>query len=160
MGSVDPTAPLSTYTGIDSKLLLILFSLVIVIIIARIIRLKLLTLLLLLIFGFLTIFLARFAWDNILTGYQQDRVVSFLNPSSDTLGSEWQVRQAGIAIASGQIFGKGLLMGTQTNYGLLPYAYTDFAYAAFCEQFGMVGAFIIVACLNAHIRIFVLGNIR
>jgi rod shape determining protein RodA len=90
-------------------------------------------------------------WNNFLTEYQRDRVVAFANPESDPLGAEWQVTQAQIAIASGQIFGKGILQGTQTSSGLLPYAYTDFAYAAIVEQFGLVGSIFVLGLMYALI---------
>lgn len=86
----------------------------------------------------------QWGWQNILSSYQQERITAYLNPESDPLGAYWQVNQAQIAIASGQIWGKGLLQGTQSNLGLLPFAYTDFAYAALAEQFGFWGCLIII----------------
>ncbi len=102
---------------------------------------------------------AGFLWQNALTEYQQDRIVGFLDPEADPLAAGWQVNQAKIAIASGQLFGKGFLQGTQTNLGILPYAYTDFAYAAFSEQFGWVGASaLLLIYLTLIIRLSVLAE--
>lgn len=85
-------------------------------------------------------FSGTLVWNNLLTDYQRDRFLAFADPVEDPLGSQWQVRQARVAIASGQILGKGFMQGTQINYGLLPYAYTDFAYSGITEQFGMIGS--------------------
>jgi len=93
-------------------------------------------------------FSGNIAWNNLLTDYQRDRITAFSAETADPLGAQWQVRQAQIAIASGLIPGKGFLQGTQINYGLLPYAYTDFAYAAVTEQFGLVGASIILILIS------------
>jgi rod shape determining protein RodA len=78
-------------------------------------------------------------WEQLLTPYQRERITAYVNPNSDPLGSQWQINQAQIALAAGQVFGKGLLQGTQVNYDLLPYAYTDFIFVAIGEQLGLVG---------------------
>lgn len=72
--------------------------------------------------------------------YQQDRINSFLNPESDLRGAGYQVQQSKIAVGSGGIFGKGANQGTQTQGDFLPVPYTDFIFAAFCEEHGFVGA--------------------
>ncbi len=159
LGIVQIPEVVTNYTAMDTSLILFILTLLLTILLSKIFRLKIVLALIVLLAGFLSIKGVEVIWDNVLTGYQQDRVTAFLNPSSDPLGSQWQVRQAEVAIASGQIFGKGLLQGTQTNYGLLPYAYTDFAYAAFNEQFGAVGALVIITLLLGTIwRVFYLGN--
>lgn len=88
--------------------------------------------------------IAEFSWNVILTDYQRDRVITFVDPERDPLGAFWQVQQAQIAIASGQITGRGILQGTQSTSGLLPFAFTDFAYAAYIEQFGFLGACLLI----------------
>lgn len=130
------------FQGID--ILLVLVSLGLTILIMQLGRLKLSVVVSLFIVGVVGSQLANFAWNNVLTNYQKDRIVAYVDPSADPLGLHWQVRQAEIAVASGQIAGKGFLQGTQSSSGLLPFAYTDFAYAAFAEQFGLIGAFILL----------------
>lgn len=103
---------------------------------------------------------SNWGWNNLLTDYQQQRVEAFANPDSDPLGSQWQVQQSKIAISSGGLIGRGLLQGTQTNSGLLPFAYTDFAYAAIAEQLGTLGSFSVLTVLGLIImRIVHIANI-
>jgi rod shape determining protein RodA len=75
-----------------------------------------------------------------LKPYQQARIDAFINPDSDPRGSGYQIRQSLIAVGSGGIWGKGANMGTQTQGDFLPIPYTDFIFAAFCEEHGFVGA--------------------
>jgi len=75
-----------------------------------------------------------------LKPYQQARINAFLNPDSDPKGAGYQIKQSLIAVGSGGIFGKGANQGTQTQGDFLPVPYTDFIFAAFCEEHGFVGA--------------------
>jgi rod shape determining protein RodA len=75
-----------------------------------------------------------------LKPYQQARINAFINPDSDPRGSGYQIRQSLIAVGSGGIWGKGANKGTQTQGDFLPIPYTDFIFAAFCEEHGFVGA--------------------
>jgi rod shape determining protein RodA len=77
---------------------------------------------------------------KLLKPYQRARVTAFINPDSDPKGSGYQVRQSLIAVGSGGIWGKGTNKGTQTQGDFLPIPYTDFIFAAFCEEHGFVGA--------------------
>ncbi len=81
-----------------------------------------------------------FATGKRLKPYQQARINAFLNPDSDPKGSGYQIRQSLIAVGSGGIWGKGTNKGTQTQGDFLPIPYTDFIFAAFCEEHGFVGA--------------------
>lgn len=136
-------------------LVLIVFTIILSLILIKFLRLKLIIIGLLIITATIFSMSLDFVWNNVISGYQQDRIVAFLNPDADPLGAQWQVTQAKIAIGSGQIFGKGFLKGTQSNLGLLPFAYTDFAYAAFTEQFGLVGSVLMLGLFYALIlRIF------
>jgi rod shape determining protein RodA len=74
-----------------------------------------------------------------LKGYQQARINSFINPDTDPKGSGYQIKQSLIAVGSGGIWGKGTNKGTQTQGDFLPIPYTDFIFAAFCEEHGFVG---------------------
>jgi rod shape determining protein RodA len=82
------------------------------------------------------------AWKSgkHLKPYQQARIDAFINPDSDPRGSGYQIRQSLIAVGSGGIWGKGANKGTQTQGDFLPIPYTDFIFAAFCEEHGFVGA--------------------
>jgi len=82
------------------------------------------------------------AWKTgkFLKPYQKARLTSFINPDNDPQGSGYQIRQSLIAVGSGGIWGKGANKGTQTQGDFLPIPYTDFIFAAFCEEHGFIGA--------------------
>jgi rod shape determining protein RodA len=82
-------------------------------------------------------------WSNLHT-YQQKRVLIFLNPESDPLHAGYHVTQSKIALGSGGIWGKGLMEGTQSHLNFLPEKQTDFIFTMFGEEFGMVGALIMI----------------
>ena len=71
--------------------------------------------------------------------YQKQRVLTFLNPEQDPLGSGYHIIQSKIAIGSGGLQGKGWLQGTQSQLEFLPERHTDFIFAVFSEEFGLVG---------------------
>jgi len=77
---------------------------------------------------------------KLLKPYQKARLTSFMDPDSDPRGSGYQIRQSLIAVGSGGIWGKGANKGTQTQGDFLPIPYTDFIFAAFCEEHGFLGA--------------------
>ncbi|CAE6939000.1 SEDS family protein MrdB [Pseudomonas marincola] len=78
-------------------------------------------------------------WFFVLHQYQKQRVLTFLNPESDPLGSGWNIIQSKAAIGSGGVLGKGWLMGTQSHLDFLPESHTDFIIAVLAEEFGLVG---------------------
>ena len=78
-------------------------------------------------------------WLFVLREYQKQRVLTFLNPESDPLGSGWNIIQSKAAIGSGGVLGKGLLLGTQSHLDFLPESHTDFIIAVLAEEFGLVG---------------------
>ncbi|UAW99172.1 rod shape-determining protein RodA [Halopseudomonas nanhaiensis] len=78
-------------------------------------------------------------WFFVLHQYQKQRVLTFLNPESDPLGTGWNIIQSKAAIGSGGVFGKGWLQGTQSHLDFLPEGHTDFIIAVLAEEFGMVG---------------------
>lgn len=84
-----------------------------------------------------------------LAPHQQQRILTFLNPDSDPLGSGYNVIQSKIAIGSGGLFGKGFLQGTQTQLNFLPAQWTDFIYCVPSEEFGFIAAFLILFLLTA-----------
>ena len=71
--------------------------------------------------------------------YQRRRVLTFLDPEQDPLGAGYHIIQSKIAIGSGGIYGKGWLNGTQSHLEFLPERSTDFIFAVFCEEFGLLG---------------------
>ncbi len=77
---------------------------------------------------------------KVLKPYQKARLTSFMDPDADPRGSGYQIRQSLIAVGAGGIWGKGANKGTQTQGDFLPIPYTDFIFAAFCEEHGFVGA--------------------
>ena len=79
-------------------------------------------------------------WAKVLKPYQKQRLTSFLNPDTDPKGSGYQVKQSLIAVGDGGVWGRGATKGTQTQGDFLPIPYTDFIFAAFCEEHGFVGA--------------------
>ena len=86
-----------------------------------------------------SIFILILAWQFILMDYQKARILSFIMPQLEPLGVGWSQAQAKIAIGSGGIFGKGIGQGSQTRYGFLPEPQTDFIFAAFAEETGLLG---------------------
>lgn len=99
-----------------------------------------------------------FAW-YVLHDYQRQRVLTFLNPERDPLGTGYHIIQSKIAIGSGGIFGKGWLNGTQSNLHFLPEHSTDFIFAVCGEEFGFVGTvilitfYMLVVCRGLYITI-------
>ncbi|TCS41678.1 rod shape-determining protein RodA [Reinekea marinisedimentorum] len=83
-------------------------------------------------------------WLFVLQGYQKQRVLTFLNPESDPLGSGWNIIQSKTAIGSGGLYGKGYLHGTQSQLDFLPESHTDFIIAVLSEELGLVGAVVLL----------------
>ena len=83
------------------------------------------------------------AW-NFLHEYQQNRVLTFLDPERDPLGAGYHIIQSKIALGSGGVFGKGFLKGTQSHLNFLPEKHTDFIFTMLSEEFGMIGAIFVV----------------
>lgn len=75
-----------------------------------------------------------------LRDYQRARIITFLDPEKDPLGSGYHIIQSKIAVGSGGFFGKGFLQGTQSQLSFLPERHTDFAFSVFAEEWGFVGA--------------------
>ena len=77
--------------------------------------------------------------------YQKNRVCTLLDPTTDPLGKGFHIIQGMIAIGSGGVFGKGFMQGTQTHLEFIPERTTDFVFAAFSEEQGLVGCLVLVA---------------
>lgn len=97
--------------------------------------------------GFVLVCLATLpvAW-LALRDYQRERIMVYLDPFRDPLGSAYNVIQAKIAIGSGQLLGKGIAGATQSRLAFLPERHTDFIFAVFAETWGFVGCLVLLAC--------------
>lgn len=90
------------------------------------------------------------AW-HFLKPYQQKRILTFLNPDLDPLGSGYHVIQSKIAVGSGRWFGKGYLNGTQNRLDFLPAQHTDFIFSVYAEEWGFVGCVVLLVIYFAFI---------
>ena len=81
----------------------------------------------------------------VMHDYQRQRVLTFLDPESDPLGSGWNIIQSKIAVGSGGLFGKGWMNGTQSRLEFIPERHTDFILAVLSEEFGLVGVLLLFA---------------
>lgn len=104
-----------------------------------------------LILGFVLLMLPV-AW-HFMHDYQRERVLTLFNPESDPLGTGWHVIQSEIAVGSGGVFGKGFMRGTQAQLQFLPEHTTDFIYAVVGEEFGLIGALLLLA-----LYLFIIGR--
>jgi rod shape determining protein RodA len=112
--------------------------------------------------GFFVIFLAGLSWKvlfalaggaaaslpflwSVMHDYQRKRILTLLDPTQDPLGSGYHIIQSTIAIGSGGVLGKGWLNGTQAQLDFLPERSTDFIFAVYGEEFGLVGALVLCA---------------
>jgi len=84
-----------------------------------------------------------------LHDYQRNRLLTFLDPERDPLGAGYHITQSKIAIGSGGLFGKGWLMGTQANLDFLPEAHTDFIFAVYSEELGLIGVLLLLLLYTA-----------
>ena len=82
---------------------------------------------------------------SVLREYQQQRICTLLDPAKDPLGKGFHIIQGMIAIGSGGLWGKGFMQGTQTHLEFIPERTTDFIFAAFGEEFGLLGNLLLIA---------------
>ncbi len=83
---------------------------------------------------------------RVLHEYQRQRICTLLDPTRDPLGKGFHIIQGMIAIGSGGVFGKGFMQGTQTHLEFIPERTTDFIFAAFSEEFGLLGNLMLIGC--------------
>ena len=103
--------------------------------------------------GILILAALPFVWQN-LHEYQQDRVLTFLSPESDPLGTGYHIIQSKIAFGSGGFSGRGFLQGTQGHLNFLPEMQTDFIFTMLSEELGLIGG---LSILGLYIIILVYG---
>jgi len=105
--------------------------------------------------GVLAVLSLPVAW-SLMHSYQKQRVLTFLNPESDPLGSGYHIIQSKIAIGSGGIEGKGFLQGTQSRLNFLPEKQTDFIFTLWVEEWGLIGGLFLFGVFGA---LFLYGHI-
>ena len=93
----------------------------------------------------------------VLKAYQRQRLLVFLHPDTDPQGAGWSLTQSKIAIGSGQLLGKGLFHGTQTQLGFVPEHQTDFIFAVVGEELGFVGATLLIGLYAALLGLSMLA---
>ena len=104
-------------------------------------------------FAILVVILATSSFE-ILAPYQKERLVSFISPGKDPLGSDYHIIQSKIAIGSGQFFGRGLGRGSQSQLRFLPEAESDFIFASISEQLGfLIAGLVIIIYANIILKI-------
>jgi rod shape determining protein RodA len=104
--------------------------------------------------GVLTLIAIPLLWHFFLYDYQKQRVLTFLNPESDPLGSGYNIIQSKIAIGSGGIIGKGYLHGTQGQLNFLPEKQTDFIFTMLAEELGLIGS---ISLIGIYMAIILMG---
>lgn len=82
-------------------------------------------------------------WQFVFQDYQKDRIMTFVNPLADIQGTGYNAYQSTVTVGSGQIFGKGIGYGTQSKFLYLPEYETDFIFAAFAEEWGLIGVIVL-----------------
>ena len=92
-----------------------------------------------------------FVWKYGLHNYQKQRIIIFLNPEKDIMGTGYHITQSKISLGSGGIFGKGYLKGTQSHLNFLPEKHTDFIFTMFAEEFGFIGSLLLFTLIFAII---------
>jgi rod shape determining protein RodA len=98
------------------------------------------------------------AWLWLLKPYQRERILTFADPERSPYSSGYQQRQSKIAVGSGELSGKGLRSGTQSQLRFLPAQYTDFIFAVWAEETGFIGAAVLLAAYSLMLfRIFVVA---
>ncbi|MFR9557125.1 MAG: rod shape-determining protein RodA [Rikenellaceae bacterium] len=102
---------------------------------------------------------SNYIFNYILREHQQNRIMSFVGVVNDPLGIDYNVNQSKIAIGSGGFWGKGFLNGTQIRFGFVPEKHTDFIFCDLAEEWGFVGAFVLLALIMMLIlRLMYMGE--
>ena len=96
--------------------------------------------------------IAPIAFFTLLHDYQRNRVLVFLNPENDPLGTGYHITQSKIAIGSGGLFGKGFGKGSQSHLDYLPESHTDFVFATMAEEWGLLGGLFVLTVFTLVLR--------
>lgn len=97
------------------------------------------------IIGAIALIGSTLAWTVFFKDYQKNRILAFINPSYDVLGTTYNINQSIIAVGSGSFFGQGLGLGSQSQLKFIPEAHTDFIFAVVAEEFGFLGLILILS---------------
>lgn len=108
----------------------------------------------------LAIVLFSLLWSVGFEPYQKDRILTFIHPLTDITGKGYNAYQSMIAVGSGGLLGKGVGYGTQSRLQFLPEYQTDFIFAAFAEEWGFIGALIVVLLYAVFISRLFIGAVR
>jgi len=100
------------------------------------------------------------AWQFFLLPYQKARITAFLNPYADVRGSGYHAMQSKIAVGSGEFFGRGIGLGTQSRLAFLPEHETDFIFAAFAEEWGFFGTLLFLCFYGIMLWRILLAGMR
>lgn len=101
--------------------------------------------------GVISVITVPVAYRFVLHDYQRERVKTFLDPGRDAQGSGYNALQSRIAVGSGKFFGKGYLQGTQSQLNFIPEQHTDFIFSVFAEEWGFVGAGVLLLLYSFYI---------
>lgn len=99
-------------------------------------------------------------WTFVFHDYQKQRIITFIDPLADVRGAGYNAYQSMVAVGSGQILGKGIGYGTQSKLRFLPEYQTDFVFAAFAEEWGFVGAMILLGLFGVLIWRIISNAVR
>lgn len=103
--------------------------------------------------------LGGYIWNNVLRDYQKLRLTTFMNPEQDPLGDGYHVIQSRIAIGAGELWGRGVNQGTQTQLNFIPEQHTDFIFAAVGEELGFIGSIaVLLVFLTMCFRLLVIAQ--
>lgn len=94
--------------------------------------------------GLFIVFASPIVWNYLLHDYQKSRILTFLDPSKDPLGTGYHIIQSKIALGSGGLWGRGFMKGSQSQLNFLPEMQTDFIFTLIAEEFGMMGSVILL----------------
>lgn len=112
-----------------------------------------------LLFALIGMVAASGGWLFVLKDYQKDRIMTFVDPQSDPLGSGYNVIQSMVAIGSGSLWGKGLGHGSQSQLNFLPEKHTDFIFAVIAEEMGFIGGALVLLLFSIiYYRLFVIAE--
>jgi rod shape determining protein RodA len=103
--------------------------------------------------------LGGFIWNNLLRDYQKGRITMFMNPEQDPMGGGYHLIQSRIAIGAGELWGRGVNQGTQTQLNFIPEQHTDFIFAAVGEELGFIGSIaVLLIFLTMCFRLLVIAQ--
>jgi rod shape determining protein RodA len=103
--------------------------------------------------------LGGFIWNNVLRDYQKARITMFINPEQDPTGGGYHLIQSRIAIGAGELWGRGVNQGTQTQLNFIPEQHTDFIFAAVGEELGFIGSIaVLLIFLTMCFRLLVIAQ--